>query len=346
MNEPSEENTHLMDSKNRFVVLDLFRGLAAFSILIFHTYPHKQFSSLYAGVDFFFVLSGYVLLPSIERVTNCKEAGSFIRSRAVRLLPMAAVTIIFVIIIQKIVDIKHFIFGEQNHEGIAIDPQTLLIAFLLLQVFSEKAQWLNMPLWSLSVEWISNIILALYSSAQNFRYILPLILGFALQLHSLFGGETWELQLGRGLFAFTIGAVTRKYLYGDWKASHFKTVLSFVVFIGLHLLLIFWDSNVIFVAPFVFAFLILNASRFNITSDKFVQISKFFGGYSYGFYAWHVPLLSLNSIVIKRILSQAPLIDGWTVHIVFLATIATSLMMTFLVVRFIEPKVRQLFLPH
>jgi peptidoglycan/LPS O-acetylase OafA/YrhL len=154
------------------------------------------------------------------------------------------------------------------------------------------------------------------------------------------------LQLGRGLFAFAIGAVTRKYLYGNWKASHFKTVLSFAVFMGLHLLLIFWDSKVIFAAPFVFAFLILNASRFDITSDKFVQISDFFGRYSYGFYAWHFPLLLLNSIVFKRILSRTPLIEGWTIHIAFLATIAMSLMMTYLVVRFIEPKVRQLFLPH
>jgi peptidoglycan/LPS O-acetylase OafA/YrhL len=131
VNDEIDKNSNLTPG-GRFVLLDFSRGLAAFSILVFHHYQFKQFSSLYSSVDFFFVLSGFVLLPSIDRVTNYKAAFRFIRSRAVRLLPMSIATIFFVIFIQKIVDFKHYIFNEQNRDAISIDPLTLLFAFLLL----------------------------------------------------------------------------------------------------------------------------------------------------------------------------------------------------------------------
>ena len=348
MTSDSKQNRELLAPAGggRFVLLDFSRGLAALSILIFHHYQFKQFSSLYSSVDFFFVLSGFVLLPSIERVTSYREAASFIKIRAVRLLPMSIATLIFALSIQKIVEIKHAIYGEQSPEGIPTDPQTLLFAFLLLQVFSQTAQWLNGPLWSLSVEWLSNIIFALLSGAQKMKYVLSIIIAVVLQVHSSFGGEPWELQLGRGLFAFTIGALTRKYLYRNWENSHLKSVLSVLIFLSFHLLLVLWSSNLIIVAPFVFAFLILNAAASVITSSKVLLLSEFLGRYSYGFYAWHFPLLMLVPTIIRRPLSLFPHIQGWTIHIVFLATIAASLFMTSLIIRFIEPKTRRLFLPR
>ncbi len=331
---------------HRFVVLDFARGLAAFSILIFHHYNFEQFSSFYSSVDFFFVLSGFVLLPSIERVVNYREAAIFIRNRAVRLLPMSMSTIVFVVVLRKSIDLKHFIFGEQNYQELpTLDPQTLAFALLLLQVFSYSAQWLNGPLWSLSVEWISNLIFASFTITQKFRYILIVILSLILQVHSLLGGDAWELQLGRGLLAFTVGAVTRKYLSNAWVNSLSKLVLSIVLFFGLHILLVVWSSNFILTAPFIFAFVILNASNFDISSRRFQRLSEFLGRYSYGFYAWHYPFLELTPTLVSGILIQVSPLQGSISHLVFFTTIIMSLFMTHIVMRFIEPKARQLFLP-
>ncbi len=330
---------------NRFVLLDFARGLAAISILVFHTYQYKTYSSLYSSVDFFFVLSGFVLLPSIDRIKSRKDVFTFVRNRAVRLLPMSITTIIFVITIQMIVDLKHFIYQDYDKEGVALDPKTLIMGFLLLQIFSTKAQLLNWPLWSLSVEWISNLAIAFLPRVRNLRYLLSLLLGMALQLHSILGGIAWEMQLGRGLFAFTIGAVARKYFYERWQNSLFRTYLLVIVFFSFHAALIFWNSNLIAIAPFIFATLILNISkRHSLQLGIFLKISSFFGRYSYGLYAWHFPLLMLNSVFIKRFLEYIPPIYGWTIHIVFLATVAMSLFMTYLVIRFIEPRARHLFL--
>jgi len=331
---------------NRFVVLDFARGIAAFSILIFHHYQFKQFSSLYSSVDFFFVLSGFVLLPSIERVVNYREAAIFIRNRAVRLLPMSISTIVFVVISQRIIDLKHLIFSQQNSEGLPTDPQTLAFALLLLQVFSYNAQWLNGPLWSLSVEWISNLIFAIFTFTQKFRYILIVILSLMLQIHSLLGGDPWELQLGRGLLAFTVGVVTRKYLFDAWVNSRSKLVLSIVLFLGLHILLAVWSPNFIVIAPFIFAFMILNASNLDVSSRRFQWLSEFLGRYSYGFYAWHYPFLMLMPTLVTGILTQVSPLQGWSTHLVFFTTIIMSLLMTRIVMRFIEPRARQLFLPN
>ncbi len=332
-----------MSPGERFILLDFSRGVAAFSVLLFHHYQIKQFSSLYSSVDYFFVLSGFVLLPSISRVTNYKDAGSFIRSRAVRLLPMSIATILFVLFVEAMIETKHYIFNEPNREGIPIDLQTLIYALLLLQVFSQTAQWLNGPLWSLSVEWVSNIIFAVFKIARIPRYILVLLFGIILQVYSLLGGVPWGMQLGRGLFAFTIGAMARKYLYQNWRNTPLKTLLSLVIFLSFHILLIFWSHNLIVVAPIVFVFLILNTSKIAVNSIRVICLSKFLGRYSYGFYAWHFPLLSLIGISIGR-MSTPP--EGWKTHIVFTVTIAVTLVMTYLVIHFIEPKARKYFLPR
>jgi peptidoglycan/LPS O-acetylase OafA/YrhL len=259
---------------------------------------------------------------------------------------MSIATIFFVVLLQKTVDFKHYIFNEQNHDAVTIEPQTFVFALLLLQVFSQTAQWLNGPLWSLSVEWMSNLILAFFSIAKNSRYFLSLLLGVIFQFYTLFGGDPWGTQLGRGLFAFTIGAMTRKYLYQNWRNTLFKSISCVAIFLILHILLVYWSPNVIVLAPFVFAFLILNASKVVVILGRFLRLSEFMGKYSYGFYAWHFPLLSLNALILKRLTSQIPLVEGWTIHLIFLATIVLSLSMTYLVIRFIEPKARKLFLPR
>jgi peptidoglycan/LPS O-acetylase OafA/YrhL len=346
VNDDKKDKMNVIAPSNRFVALDFARGLAAFSILIFHHYQFKQFSSLYSSVDFFFVLSGFVLLPSIERVVNYREAAIFIRNRAVRLLPMSMSTIVFVVISQRVIDLKHLIFSQKNSEGLPTDAQTLAFALLLLQVFSYSAQWLNGPLWSLSVEWISNLIFASFTITQKFRYILIVILSLMLQIHSILGGDPWELQLGRGLLAFTVGVVTRKYLFSTWVSKRSNLVLSIVLFFSLQILLVTWSPNFIVVAPFVFAFMILNTSNLDISSKRFQRLSEFLGRYSYGFYAWHYPFLMLTPSLVSGILIQVSPLQGWSTHLVFFTTIIMSLFMTHIVMRFIEPKARQLFLPN
>ena len=97
--------------RNRLVELDAIRGLAAFSVVLFHlttrfdrVYGHIAAPSFalpfgHYGVQFFFGLSGFVILLTLERT---RHPADFIVSRASRLYPAywaaIAITTLFVMI--------------------------------------------------------------------------------------------------------------------------------------------------------------------------------------------------------------------------------------------------------
>jgi len=82
-------------SRSRISELDALRGLAALGVVIFHftgvydaTFGHRAdipgFELGQRGVQLFFMLSGFVIFMSLDRVD---DSAQFVRSRAVRLYP-------------------------------------------------------------------------------------------------------------------------------------------------------------------------------------------------------------------------------------------------------------------
>lgn len=83
-------------AKERFQELDVFRGVAAFAVMLFHfssryptVYsPHIElgwsFEYGHYGVQLFFMISGFVIFLTLSR---CKTASDFIVSRVSRLFP-------------------------------------------------------------------------------------------------------------------------------------------------------------------------------------------------------------------------------------------------------------------
>jgi peptidoglycan/LPS O-acetylase OafA/YrhL len=76
--------------KERIFVLDGARGIAAFCILLFHLAAPtlKVFENLYIAVDFFFVLSGFVLANSIISIRTHENLKRFVVARYFRIAPM------------------------------------------------------------------------------------------------------------------------------------------------------------------------------------------------------------------------------------------------------------------
>lgn len=91
--------THTRSSNTRFYEIDLLRFVAAFMVVLFHYIYVSQRDSmtpamdfhahidwahyLYIGINFFFIISGFVILMSAKD----KEPRSFFVSRFVRLMP-------------------------------------------------------------------------------------------------------------------------------------------------------------------------------------------------------------------------------------------------------------------
>lgn len=107
-----------MKSQNfhRFLELDVFRGIAALGVVLFHY--TSQYSTLFQhspemnfyfslgrhGVELFFIMSGFVILITLERT---KSSLDFIVKRFARLYPAywVAIALTFtVVMIAKIVN--------------------------------------------------------------------------------------------------------------------------------------------------------------------------------------------------------------------------------------------------
>ncbi|MDT9295311.1 acyltransferase family protein [Arthrospira platensis] len=107
-NNSQEGNTK---NSQRLWELDVLRGIAALSVVLFHY--TSQYSTLYGhsdqvwfywglgrhGVEFFFIVSGFVILITLERTTSCLD---FIIKRFSRLYPAYWVGIILTFTITAI----------------------------------------------------------------------------------------------------------------------------------------------------------------------------------------------------------------------------------------------------
>lgn len=325
----------------RFELLDLARGFAAFGILLFHAYPVPVFSTLYTFVDFFFVLSGFVLAPAYLRVVTLRDASQFLANRAYRLFPMVFATLLFVLGIQLIVDLKHAVLSEIDNPRVEIGLITLIFAFGLLQIFSDTATLLNSPLWSLSAEWLSNFFVL---SRPIFRRLNPLfflVIGCLMIWHYQFSGNEWEEQFGRAISGFYFGIILRQ--LRNWNNLGFKTglLVSSLIVVLMHTSIYFVGPKLSYFSPLSYGLAIIQLSYVSIHSNSsLAKVSTLFGRYSYGFYAWHFPLLSISAIATKRLFNQLNFSPAASGHLTVLLCFTLTIIFTHLTLKYVETPLR------
>lgn len=97
-------------SKKRFLELDALRRIAALAVVFYHLttryneiygHEHMTFSVDYGfvGVQIFFILSGFVIYMSLEKVSSLKD---FIKRRIKRLYPVYWVAVVTTFIVVSI----------------------------------------------------------------------------------------------------------------------------------------------------------------------------------------------------------------------------------------------------
>lgn len=95
-------NTPTLPTKPHYLTLDALRGVAALMVVLFHimethmalgggTYKDTLLNHTYLAVDFFFLLSGFVLGYAYDDRKDCLSVGAFLRRRLIRLQPMVVV---------------------------------------------------------------------------------------------------------------------------------------------------------------------------------------------------------------------------------------------------------------
>ena len=105
----------------RFEFLDALRGIAAIYVLLFHLSRYNcgpQFvPNGLLSVDFFFILSGLVIASAYQnRFLSGMTFASFVRVRAIRLLPMSMLSVVlgslFIVLHQIVGDVNDSVPGS------------------------------------------------------------------------------------------------------------------------------------------------------------------------------------------------------------------------------------------
>ena len=237
-----------MNIKPHYLILDGLRGAAALMVLWYHVFEGfafaggtaiETFNHGHLGVDFFFMLSGFVIsyayddrwkttrLHDNKTTSGGLTIGSFFKRRLIRLQPMVVMGALIGLI-------TYLIQGGVRWDGTQMSFHWIMIAFLLAMFLipaypgapyevrgNGEMYPLNGPSWSLFFEYIGNILYALFIRKLSNKQLATLVvttglLWIAFVVFDISGydmiGIGWTLDavnffggLLRMLFPFSLG---------------------------------------------------------------------------------------------------------------------------------------------
>jgi len=292
----------------RFKALDSWRGIAALFVAAFH-FPTLGYISAvpvvrhaYLFVDFFFVLSGFVIAHAArDGFDRPGAAGAFMLRRFGRVYPLyIAVLGAFAVVVA----LKHVLLSVAGlHAASEAQSAATASEFLLhaglMQVFglTQSLSW-NWPDWSIAAEFWTYLVFALVLWAWPkqrrvlFTGIMVLTL-FVLTKNPAPGIDvTYDLGFVRCLYGFSAGVLT----YEVWRrrvvavSGVLATVLE-VATLGLAALFIAVSgtSVISFAAPAIFAMLVFVFAYEGGKVSRLLEAKacERLGLYSYSIYIVH-----------------------------------------------------------
>jgi peptidoglycan/LPS O-acetylase OafA/YrhL len=316
-------NPQPLPSKPHYPILDGLRGVASFLVVLMHICEAHSTSSLdmllnhgYLAVDFFFLLSGFVIGYAYDDRWSKMTLGGFFRRRLIRLQPM--------VIMGSVIGAIFFYFQDSPlWPAIHTVPvwKTLLIMVIgatLIPVppSMDIRGWQEMhpldgPAWSLFFEYIANILYALF--VRRFSKTALSILVFAaavLLVHyvvtsdsgDLIGGWSItgpQLYIGftRLLFPFFAGLLLSRTIKTTSISNAFLWC-SILLAIFLAVPRIggethrwwngLYEASVVII---VFPIIVYMGACGRLTSKFSTRVCTFFGDISYPLYITHYPLI-------------------------------------------------------
>jgi len=334
----------MMHLPKRFLLLDASRWIAAIGVIGFHLGSGWVMwtKNLYLFVDFFFVLSGFVLASKFPVSMRRNKISKFVIARFMRLAPMTYTTLLFTITIEIIVRFQNSNFEDNSYQGVDISFPVIVNCLLLLQIFSPTALLLNYPLWSLSVEWVTNLILIPFIACKD---IIKLLLLFSFQLTAIFLALNeisipgWLSPMLRGLNGVLLGVIAKKCFekrvlkYPNWIG---------VCSIGVILPVFSYESSFpLTLLSIPFAAFIISIARMEPKKPtlNIEKLAMLMGKNSFGIYVWHVPVAGALGIIASRILGEDSVYSNnfyMQLTLVTLVSIFVSFTIDFFIDKFIR----------
>ena len=327
-------STQFADTKPHYELLDGLRGVAAILVLIYHIFEGFAFAESTNGegsglittlnhghiaVDFFFILSGFVISYAYDDRWGKMSLGGFFKRRLIRLHPM--------LIMGAVVGMISFLLtGCQQWSG-EVTPISWVMIALLLTIFMVPALPglpyevrgngemfpLNGPMWSLFFEYIGNILYALVIRRLSTKLlaVLTAILGV---LHAwIFVGDLsgydsvgigWTIDtinfwggLVRMLFPFSMGMLLartfkpREVKGAFWICSAMLIAVFAVPYIAKSGTISLNSLYEVVCIAVIFPFIVWLGACGRGGDNYTGRINNFLGELSYPLYIVHYPIM-------------------------------------------------------
>jgi len=359
--------TTYLASKPRYEILDGLRGVAAIIVVAFHLFEtysqgpaYQILNHGYLAVDFFFVLSGFVIGYAYDDRWDRMTTFGFFKRRLVRLHPM--------VIFGTLFGASMFYFGACSAFPLLMQTplwQVLLVTLLGCLMFPTPTSWdirgwgetnaLNGPTWSLMWEYVANVLYALIIRRFS-KLMLGIFVGLSACLtldvtlnidtfgllssrseaaHTLIGG--WSLTpdqlyigISRLLYPFFAGLLLSRVgrllpvKRGFYWCSLFIAVILVMPRIGGDTAP--WQNGIYEAVSVIvfFPLIVAMGAGSSVTGKRSVALCKFLGELSYPLYITHYPLIYMQ-ISWARNHSDAPFeMHLFVAIVVFVLSIAIA----------------------
>ncbi|NVM64906.1 peptidoglycan/LPS O-acetylase OafA/YrhL [Mucilaginibacter sp. SG538B] len=349
------KNPTYLESKGHYQILDGLRGVASLFVVAFHvfeTYSGNRFNQIinhgYLAVDFFFLLSGFVVAYAYDDRWGKMTPWDFYKRRLIRLQPMVIAGSI----------IGALFFYSQSGAVFPLIHDTPVWKMLLVMLVGctlipilpsmdirgwQEMHPLDGPAWSLFFEYIANILYALV--IRKFSKTLLAILVFAsacLLIHytvmgpqgDVIGGwsvNKTQLYIGftRLLYPFFAGML----LCRMGKLIHVKSAFTVCSALIIAVLCVpriggpehLWMNGLYesFCIIIVFPLIVAIGAGGTLKSKSSVRVCKFIGDLSYPLYITHYPLIYFHTAWVTN--NKIPMTEGLLVGLgLFVASIAIA----------------------
>lgn len=318
-----------MQSKscNYFPSIDILRGFAALSVVVYHLIEHFAWKTFpidgwvvwfrigWMGVDLFFVISGFVIgLSAMSEIEAHGATGfrvPFFRRRLARIVPLHYLTgLIFVAMVAPHVLFDGFALNALAHLSfvhnlvpayhgsingsnwsLGTEMQFYVLILVLGPWIARQASW-KMLVWFVTVAWAWRYAATLYIPVDSPNGPVRLFMV--------------STQLPGTLDEFAAGVLLAKLLRSDWGGAWLRgyglwslPVAAAAVWAVLTLFwgYTYWDKPlmvVFFKSALAFAFFWVLLAACALNSPWWLKITwplRYLGTISYGIYLWHLPVL-------------------------------------------------------
>lgn len=340
----------------RFLALDSLRGLLALLVVLFHLPVDSHVRDLplvmhgYLVVDYFFVLSGFVIAHSYgTRINDARQGRDFLIKRVGRVWPLHAVMLGLFVLLEVVRAATQFDAvtpwtGDREPWGIVTN-------LLMIQALgTHDSQTWNGPAWAVSAEMLCYVVFAgLMLCARRRMGVIAMVIAVVgavvvVTLAPRWMNTTWQFGWARALYGFFLGVI----VYRLWVARPAPGAGWMEASLILLALVFVWVA----VGPWtVLASLVFAAVVWALAGDRgpvaralsWKPLVKL-GDVSYGVYLIHMLLIVLMMIAARKLdLMDGPRIDlgpTWANDLLTLGFLGVLIGLAVLSYRFIETPAR------